>query len=175
MKRVLTFVALFLVSCSLFIVFIYFYYFQKQPNFSSPVISIENSPAKTIECDVGESAVATKVIDGDTIIVEGGYSIRLLGIDADEKDYPCYDSAKKRLEELALSKQARLEKDKTDTDKYGRCLRTVFIADKNINIELVKEGLAVARFYEPDIKYKNEIIVAEKQAIENKVGCKWQQ
>lgn len=174
MKRVLIFVALFLVFCSLLIVFIYFYYFQKQTDFSDFAVSDASLSQQTAKCEAGENAVATKVIDGDTIIVEGGYSIRLLGIDADEKNYLCYDAAKERLEELILGKRVKIEKDKTDTDKYGRCLRTVFAGDKNINLELVKEGLAVARFYESDIKYKNEIIAAEKQAIENKVGCKWQ-
>ncbi|MDO8743173.1 MAG: hypothetical protein Q7J30_01265, partial [Candidatus Azambacteria bacterium] len=35
--------------------------------------------------------LATKIIDGDTFLIEGGYSIRVLGIDADERGYPCYN------------------------------------------------------------------------------------
>jgi micrococcal nuclease len=66
-----------------------------------------------------------------------------------------------------------LEKDITDLDQYKRCLRYVFLDDQNIGLELIKEGLAIARFYEPDLKYKEEISLAEKTAIENKIGCKW--
>jgi endonuclease YncB( thermonuclease family) len=128
---------------------------------------------ESLWCKALENTIVTKVIDGDTVIVEGGYHIRLLGIDADEKNYPCYENAKNRLEELVLNKQITLEKDITDIDKYSRCLRTIFLIGENINLQLVKEGLAVARFYEPDTKYKNEISFAEKQAIENKTGCKW--
>lgn len=131
------------------------------------------SSAKTQECQADENTIVTKVIDGDTVVVGGGYHIRLLGIDADEKSYPCYEPAKVRLEELVLNKQVKLEKDTTDIDQYRRCLRAIFVGNKNISLELVREGLAVARFYEPDVKYKNEIQIAEKQVIENKKGCKW--
>jgi endonuclease YncB( thermonuclease family) len=116
--------------------------------------------------------VVTKVIDGDTIVVEGGWHVRLIGIDADEKGYPCYEQAKKRLENLILEKQIKLEKDQTDLDQYDRCLRYVFLNGINIDVQLVLEGLAVARFYD-DVKYKAEISSAEKQAIAGKIGCKW--
>ncbi len=132
-----------------------------------------DSGGENTECLAPSEAMVTKIIDGDTVIVEGGEHIRLLGIDADESGYPCYGPAKTRLEELVLSKKVRLEKDKTDVDQYGRCLRYIFLDDQNIGLQLVKEGLAVARFYEPDVKYRDEIVEAEKQAIENEIGCKW--
>jgi len=43
----------------------------------------------------------------------------------------------------------------------------------NVNVKLVEEGMAVARFYQPDVKYKTEIAKAEKQAQTDKIGCKW--
>lgn len=134
---------------------------------------VTNNDKVTNDCLANNYATVTKVIDGDTLIVEGGHHIRLLGIDSDEKNYPCYQSAKDRLEELVLNKKVELEKDYTDVDMYGRCLRTVFLGDKNIDVLLVAEGLAVARSYNPDTKHSLEISRAEKQAIENKVGCKW--
>ncbi len=142
-------------------------------NYSTLGAKYTSSTSKTATCQAADNTIVTKVIDGDTVVVEGGSHIRLLGIDADEKNYPCYDAAKLRLEALVLSKQVTLQKDITDTDQYGRCLRTIFIGTQNIDLQLVKEGLAVARFYEPDVKYKDEISSAEKQAIESKAGCKW--
>ena len=136
--------------------------------------AILQSLDKNAGCQAEEETIITKVIDGDTVVVGGGYHVRLLGLDADEKGYRCYKAAKVRLEELILNKQVKLEKDKTDIDQYKRCLRNIFLGNQNIGLELVKEGLAIARFYEPDVKYKNEIIVAEKQAIENRIGCKWE-
>ena len=119
-----------------------------------------------------EEGFVTKIIDGDTIII-GGESVRLLGIDADESGYPCYNSAKKRIEELVLNKQVRLEEDGEDKDQYKRYLRYIFLDNKNINLQLVEEGLAVARFSPQNTKYKQEILNAEKQARENGIGCKW--
>lgn len=117
--------------------------------------------------------LATKIIDGDTFLIEGGYSVRILGIDADERSYPCYDAAKTGLEELILNKEVKLEKGGEDLDQYCRYLRYAFLGDKDISLELVKEGLAVARFSPEDVKYREEITQAEKDARENKVGCKW--
>lgn len=132
-----------------------------------------NSKTSPAICGAAGNTIVTKVIDGDTVVVEGGYHVRLLGMDADEKGYPCYDAAKNRLESLILAKQVIMEKDKTDVDQYSRCLRYIFISDTNVEVELVKEGLVVARFYEPDVKYRSEITVAEQQAQTNKMGCKW--
>jgi micrococcal nuclease len=121
----------------------------------------------------GVKKLVTKVIDGDTFLMEGGYSVRILGVDADERGYPCYEVAKNRLEELILNKEVKLEKGKEDFDQYCRYLRYVFLDEKNISLELVKEGLAVARFSPEDVKYREEISLAEKEARENKLGCKW--
>ena len=118
--------------------------------------------------------VVTKVIDGDTVVVSGGEHVRLLGIDADEPDYPCYKAAKTRLEELVLGKTVTLEADNENTDQYGRLLRHIFLDGKNINGQLVSEGLAIARFYPENQKYKAEIVAAEAGAMRDKTGCKWQ-
>ena len=130
-------------------------------------------PPITTKCGAENSTIVTKVIVGDTVVVEGGFHIRLLGMDADGNGYSCYELAKTRLEQLVLGKKVVLEKDITDLDQYGRCLRYIFIGGDNITVQLVKEGLAVARFYEPDTKYRPEITGAEKQAQTNNTGYKW--
>ena len=126
-----------------------------------------------MKCHLPDEVLVTKVIDGDTIVVEGGREIRLLGIDADEKDYPCYESAKIFLEKLVLNKRVKLEKDEQNVDQYGRCLRYLILDSKNINLELVKEGEAVCRFLKPNLKYKEVCEKLEKEAIKKKIGCKW--
>lgn len=118
-----------------------------------------------------EIVFVTKIVDGDTIVANGEH-IRLLGIDTDERGYECYSDAKKRLEELILNKEVVLEKDQTDKDQYKRLLRYVFLNEENINLKLVEEGLAVARFYD-DRKYYEEILNAEIESRNNKIGCKW--
>jgi micrococcal nuclease len=140
--------------------------------FTGKVVNPEYNSKPSINNNLIGMHIVTKIIDGDTVIVEGE-NVRLLGMDTDERGYPCYSSAKERLEELVLNKEVRLEKDQTDKDQYQRHLRYIFLDDENINLKLVEEGLAVARFYPEDTKYKNEIINAETQARENKRGCKW--
>jgi len=135
----------------------------RQDNNSNPIAS------KTAQ------AIVTKVLDGDTIIIQGGFHVRLLGIDADEPDYLCYQAAKTQLEELILGKTVVLESDAQDKDQYGRLLRYIFLDGKNINEQMVAEGLAIARFYPENQKYKDQIIAAESAAMNNKIGCKWQQ
>ena len=120
-----------------------------------------------------ELKMVTRVIDGDTVIADGE-SVRLLGIDSDERGDPCYSEAKQRLEELVQNREVQLESDTEDKDIYGRYLRFIFLDNRNIDLQLVGEGLAVARFSPGNEKYKNVIIAAEKQARENKIGCKWQ-
>ncbi len=158
-----------LISTSIFLGF----YILKQQT-TGKIIDNEYSKLSSKPSDnnlIGKHVV-TKIIDGDTIVVEGE-NLRLLGMDADERGYPCYTIAKKRLEELILNKEVELEKDQTNKDQYERYLRYIFLNKENINLRLVEEGLAVARFYPEDIKYKNEIIDAETRARNNKLGCKW--
>lgn len=135
---------------------------------SIPTANIISSP-QNLE---GPKTV-TKVIDGDTVIVEGGDTIRLLGIDSDEKGYPCFTPAKDRIEELALGKEVYLEKDGEDKDQYGRFLRYIFLDGSDLNLQLVKEGMAVARFPEGKGLHRDEIAQAERYAKENRIGCKW--
>jgi len=134
---------------------------------------LEGNTIKSFGGRLVEYKVVTKIIDGDTIIVEGGESVRLLGIDADERGKPCYTEAKNRLEELILDKRVKLEPDIEDKDQYGRSLRYLFLNGTNMNLLLIKEGLAIARFTDENVKYKKEIINAEKKAMDEKIGCKW--
>jgi len=128
-------------------------------------------PYKDEKFDFPDKGFVGKVIDGDTVIIDGE-SVRLLGIDTDEKGYDCYEEAKERLEELILEKEVELVEDTEDKDIYGRRLRWLFIDGKNINLQMVEEGLAIARFYE-EKKYREEILTAEKEARQNRLGCKW--
>jgi len=108
-----------------------------------------------------------EVIDGDTIVIEGGQRVRYIGIDTPET-YPEAEvfgveawQANRRLVE---GKRVRLERDVSETDKYGRLLRYVYVNDLFVNAELVKEGLAEAVAYPPDIKYQDYLEQMELEA-----------
>ncbi len=57
-------------------------------------------------------------------------------------------------------------------DKVSRTLGYVFVGEVNLNIELVRNGLARVVLYEKraKIKYQDELLLAEKEAKEKKVG-----
>jgi len=123
--------------------------------------------------------LATRVIDGDTIEVDidgTSYKVRYIGIDTPELD-------DKRAEYCALAQEAtrlnrqlvegetvRLEKDVSETDKYGRLLRYVYVDDILVNAELVRQGLAWAKAYEPDTKYQDYLEELETEAKQDKIG-----
>jgi endonuclease YncB( thermonuclease family) len=114
-----------------------------------------------------------RVIDGDTFVLNTGEKVRLILINAPEIGEKCYDESKKRLEELVLNKEVRLEKDVSETDKYGRLLRYVYVDSIFVNYQLVREGYAYAYPYPPDIRYESLIEEAEKLARQEGKGCLW--
>lgn len=120
--------------------------------------------------DDTERVLVTRVIDGDTIEIEGGARVRYIGIDTPEtvdprKPVQCFGAeASQRNKELVEGKQARMEKDTSETDRYGRLLRYVFIGDTMINLRLVAEGYAHAATFPPDVAHHREFLAAEREA-----------
>jgi len=114
-----------------------------------------------------ESARVTRVIDGDTIVIEGGYRVRYIGIDTPEI-HPETEAfgmeAWQANRQLVEGKQVRLERDISEMDKYDRLLRYVYVDDIMVNAELVRQGLAQAKAYPPDTKYQDCLEALEAEA-----------
>ena len=117
-----------------------------------------------------EEAVVTRVIDGDTIEIEGGERVRYIGIDTPEVGEPYYQEATEANRNLVEGKRVRLEKDVDDRDEYGRLLRYVWIYHTMVNAELVRLGYAYSYSYRPNIRYQEYILQVEKEAREQKRG-----
>ena len=153
---------------------------SKSPNPTPIVIPTPTSLPKLtgtpIPSPVSETFKVTRVVDGDTIEIEGGEKVRYIGIDTPEtvdprKPVQCFGvEASKKNKELVEGKTVRLEKDITDRDKYSRLLRYVWVGDLFVNLELVKQGFASSYSYPPDIKYQKEFLAAEKEAREAERG-----
>lgn len=117
-----------------------------------------------------------RVIDGDTIEIEGGQKIRYIGIDTPEtvnpqKPVQCFGKeASLKNKEIVEGKLVSLEKDISETDKYNRLLRYVFAGDVFVNDYLVKEGFAKSSTFPPDVKYQQQFQDSEKHARENNLG-----
>lgn len=125
-------------------------------------------------------ALVSAVIDGDTLILEGGARVRLLGIDAPEMERDgrpaefLAHKAKAALAELTQGKRLSLEYDQLRYDHYGRLLAYLFLADKTmVNAELVRQGLARVYFHAPNVRYRDVLLAAQTEALEGHRGL-WQ-
>ncbi len=120
-----------------------------------------------------ETATVIQVIDGDTIIIEGDYRVRYIGIDTPEirPTVEAYGlEAWQANRELVEGKEVRLERDVSETDRYGRLLRYVYVDDVFVNAELVRQGLAEVKSYPPDTKYQDYFEELESLARKSGLG-----
>ncbi len=125
----------------------------------------------------GQAVFVKRVIDGDTIRLDGGARVRLIGVDTPEmKD--------KRPEVRALAQEAaafvrksvegkpvRLEYDqKRRHDRYGRTLAYVYLDDGTfLNAEIIRQGYGFA-FTRYPFKYLEEFRKLEREARQTSRG-----
>jgi micrococcal nuclease len=100
----------------------------------------------------GDFDVVERVVDGDTLLLQSGERVRLIGVDTPETKHP-----KKPVEyfgkeasaftrRMVEGKRVRLEFDQAnavqgDKDRYGRTLAYVFLEDGTLlNAEIIKQG-----------------------------------
>lgn len=107
--------------------------------------------------DTVTEGYVTEVIDGDTIEVRAGhrsYTVRYIGIDTPELGQAGGIEAKQANAGLVLGKVVELEKDVSESDRYGRLLRYVWVDGEMVNALLVRMGYARVAIYPPDTKYE---------------------
>lgn len=101
----------------------------------------------------GETGTVTRVIDGDTIDVSINgqtYRVRYVGVNTPERDEACYQDATNANRALVDGQIVRLVKDVSDTDRYDRLLRYIYVGNTFVNEELVRNGYAEVVSYPPD-------------------------
>jgi micrococcal nuclease len=128
-----------------------------------------------------QEAVVSRVIDGDTLVLSGGARVRLLGMDAPElekegkpADFLAHKS-KAVLTNLTLHQKIRLEYDRVRYDRYGRLLAYLFTPDGTfVAAALVRQGLARVYFHNPNFRYREVLLAAQREALEANRGV-WPQ
>ncbi len=176
-KKPASFIKVFLFA---FFIGTYLYFLGFYLTRSSPSLAPATSNFAQITDTVAKSTEKViRVIDGDTFEIQGGIKVRLIGVDTPEmknknKTIDCFaQEAKQKMEKLLTNQEVVLEKDVSETDRYGRLLRYVYLEDKMINDTLVKEGYARIATFPPDVKFKDQFLASERQAREAKAGL-WQ-
>ena len=157
---------------------------RSQPSLQTPTplptLTVEFVPPQKESL---ETSMVSSVVDGDTVTLASGKTLRYIGIDTPETKKPqtlvqCFGKeATAKNKELVDGKTVYLEKDVSETDRYGRLLRYVYIVQSEfsenlvmVNALLVQEGFAVAVTFPPDVKYQGVFSEHEKSAREKLLG-----
>lgn len=134
-----------------------------------------------------QEAKVVRVVDGDTIVVSINgteYKVRLIGVDTPESTIqhePYGEEASQYTASMLTGKTVYLEKDVSETDKYGRLLRYVWLSSpysltdseirtKMFNALLVLQGYAQVATYPPDVKYAEKFVQYQREAVEKNIG-----
>ncbi|MCH7554774.1 MAG: thermonuclease family protein [Proteobacteria bacterium] len=104
--------------------------------------------------EAGMTARITGVVDGDTVVLDNGVTVRLVGIQAPKlplgrpgfKAWPLADAAKAALEELGLGRRVTLYYGGRRIDRYGRALAHLY-RDDGLWIQGAILALGMARVY----------------------------
>jgi len=117
-----------------------------------------------------------QVLDGDTIILDNGETVRLIGVDAPEihhSEIPVQrfgEEAAEFLKQFAEGFECTLEYESNNIrDQYGRLLAYVFVRGDLVNAEIIRQGYAYTytRF---SFSRQDEFIALEREAREHQYG-----
>ena len=142
------------------------------------------SAALSADCilDRGLQRAVIRVVDGETLVLDDGSEVRLVGAlsprlldaSADEVEWPPEREAKAELERIALGKSVELGFVGTRADRYGRHLAQVFvIADGRriwVQEHMVRAGHARAYSLPDNAACLEELVAIERNARERGSG-----
>jgi micrococcal nuclease len=118
----------------------------------------------------------SRVVDGDTLILDNGETVRLIGVDAPEAHHPEVPvqrfgtEATEFLRRLAQGFECTLEYEPSQIrDKYGRLLAYVFVEERLINAEMIRRGYAYAYTRFP-FRRQAEFLALEREARQRQYG-----
>jgi micrococcal nuclease len=125
----------------------------------------------------GDWFTVARAVDGDTVELADGTKVRYVGVNTPETHHPtkgvqCYGKeAAAYNQTLVAGKKVRLVKDVSETDRYGRLLRFVYLEDGTlVNRLLLEQGYAEVMTYPPDVAKSKEFIAVQAEARAAKRG-----
>jgi micrococcal nuclease len=129
----------------------------------------------------GPRGTVVEVTDGDTIILDNGFKVRLIGMQAPKlplgregfETWPLAETAKKELEEISLGAPVQLRFGGEDRDRHGRVLAHMFIGkDEPVwaQEEMLSRGLARVYSFPDNRHCLEDLYKAEAQARAERLG-----
>ena len=118
-----------------------------------------------------------RVYDGDTIILQNGHRVRLLGVNTPEiksrhrQGEEGGRQATQWLKDKLGTANVFLEYDDEKHDKYQRDLAHLFLDNgEHINLSLIESGLGMLSIIPPNVRYSKRLQQAEKKAMSQQLG-----
>ncbi len=130
----------------------------------------------------GPKGTVSEIVDGDTVLLDNGLVVRLMGIQAPHlalgragfEDWPLGEAARQALSAIALGKPALVRYGGAEEDRYGRKLGQLFLTEGDAPLWVQQAMLAagMARVYSfPDNRScLSELFAAEARARVERVG-----
>jgi endonuclease YncB( thermonuclease family) len=117
--------------------------------------------------------VVMRVLDGDTMELQGGDRLRMLAIDTPEKGEPLYDEATEFLARKALGQVAEIEYANKRRDRYGRLLGYLYVDTLFVNKAIIDSGYGCLYLFDDNELSSDQVrtmLDAQRSAIERRVG-----
>ncbi len=139
---------------------------------STTTAATATTSATTAE-PAGDVVSVTRIVDGDTMAVSSGETVRLIGIDTPETKHPsqpveCFgaQATQHATELMGPGTSVRLVYDVERTDRYGRTLAYVYrdSDDLFVNLQMVRDGFAAMATYPPNVAHVEAFRAAEQEA-----------
>lgn len=129
----------------------------------------------------GPRGTVSQIVDGDTLLLDNGLVVRLIGIQAPKlalgreglEDWPKGEAARAALAGLALNKQVQLRYGGAQKDRYGRLLAQVFLADESggwMQQQMLGAGMARVYSFADNRACLGELMAAEGRARSMSLG-----
>jgi endonuclease YncB( thermonuclease family) len=109
------------------------------------------------------------VVNGTTLSLSDGREVLLLSVSVPDNEN-LQAAAKTHLEGLLVGKDVVLERDSVNIDAAGRLWRFVHLGEVNVNLDLVRRGLAFDEIDTPNYRYAEQLIVARLDAARHNSG-----
>jgi micrococcal nuclease len=130
-------------------------------------------PGANLPPAAGEVFRVRRAVDGDTLLLENGVRVRLLGVDTPETKHPDRppepwgEEASDYTHRLVDGRNVTLEYDRERVDDYGRTLAYVFIDGRMLNELLIAEGYSRAMTRHPYRTDRKKLFEAAEEKARN--------
>jgi micrococcal nuclease len=162
--------------------------FQAPPRAEVEAVTVLSTLAELRACGLTAGPIhkVTKIIDGDTFVIDRGREVRLVGLQAPKlplgrrgfDPWPLGDEAKRALNEIALGKTVRLMYGGSREDRHGRILAHILILEDEAQKskgtwlagEMISRGMARVYTFRDNRSCAVELLAVEKVARDEGLG-----